>query len=255
MIDSVGIIGVGHLASYIIEGLKGASPEIQILLSPRNEKKSKELARRFQVEIAENNQDVVNRANIIMITTRPEDTIAVSESLGFRKDQTVISVAVGLPLEQLSGPISPATVVRAIPISCAAINRSPTLLYPDNPQARTLLHLLGQVHVLQNEAQFTTASVIGAFYGWIFALFDEVITWTTQTGVPYKIARNLVLETIRGAVNMALKEPKTELGVILDTLATPGGITKQGLNILHQGQGLTSWLESLNAIHNRLKSK
>ncbi|MFX0210095.1 MAG: pyrroline-5-carboxylate reductase dimerization domain-containing protein, partial [Candidatus Hodarchaeota archaeon] len=179
--------------------------------------------------------------NLIMITTRPEDTIAVAESLDFRSDQTIISVAVGLSLDRLLGPISPASVVRAIPISCAAINQSPTLLYPDNPHARTLLDLLGQVHILQNEAQFITASAIGAFYGWIFALFDEVISWTTQTGVPYQIARNLILETVQGAVNMALKEPKTDLGVILDTLATPGGITKQGLNILHQGQGLTTW--------------
>jgi pyrroline-5-carboxylate reductase len=252
MIESFGIIGVGHLASYIVEGLKQASPETRILLSPRNVKKSKDLARRFQVEIAQSNQDVVNRTNLIMITTRPEDTLTVSESLDFRSDQTIISVAVGLSLEHLLEPMSPATVVRAIPISCAAINQSPSLLYPDNPQARTLLSHLGQVHVLQNEAHFTSASAIGAFYGWIFALLDETISWTTQTGVRYQTARNLVLETVRGAVNMALKDPETDLKDILDTLATPGGITNQGLNILHQGQGLTIWSESLSAVNNRL---
>ncbi|MFX1507688.1 MAG: pyrroline-5-carboxylate reductase dimerization domain-containing protein [Promethearchaeota archaeon] len=252
MIESVGIIGVGHLASYIVEGLKGASSDTKILLSPRNKEKSKYLANRFQVEIAKNNQDVVNRANLIMITTRPEDTIPVSESLDFRNDQTIISVAVGLPLKRLLEPISPASVVRAIPISCAAINQSPTLLYPDNPQARTLLNLLGQVHVLQNEAQFTSASTIGAFYGWIFALLDEVISWTFQSGVPHQIARNLVLETVRGAVNMALKEPKRSLRDILDTLATPGGITKQGLDVLHQEECIEVWSKALNAVNYRL---
>ena len=254
MRESVGIIGVGHLASYIVEGLKRASPEIKILLSPRNENKSKELLERFQVEIAENNQDVVNRANLIMITTRPEDAITVSESLDFRSDQTVISVAVGLSLDRLSEPISPASVVRAMPISCAAINQSPTLLYPDNPQARTLLNLLGPVHVLQNEAQFTSASTIGAFYGWIFALLDEVISWTIQNGVPHQMARSLILETVRGAVNMVLKDPETDQKAILDTLATPGGITKQGLEILSQGHGFATWKESLNVVHNRLST-
>jgi len=255
MIESVGIIGVGHLACYIVEGLKKASPELKIFLSPRNEQKSKDLARRFRIEIAENNQDVVNKTNIIMMTTRPEDTIAVSEDLDFRSDQTVISVAVGLSLDHLLTLTSPATVVRAMPISCAAINQSPTLLFPDNPQARSILDLLGQIHVLPNEESFTSASTIGAFYGWVYALLNEAISWTTQTGVPQQTARKIVLETVRGAVNMALNEAQIGLDDILNSLATPGGITKQGLNILHQRQGLAAWTESLNAVHNRLSAK
>jgi pyrroline-5-carboxylate reductase len=252
MIESVGIIGVGHLAGYIVEGLRRAAPDIKIILSPRNVQKSKNLATRFGAKIAQNNQDVVNNTNLIMLTTRPEDTIAVSENLSFQTGQIIISVSVGLSLENLFSSISPATVVRAIPISCAAINQSPTLLFPDNPQARALLAYLGQVHVIPNESYFTSASTIGAFYGWIYALLDETISWTTQTGVPHQTARNIILETVRGAVNMALNEPKKDLNVILDTLATPGGITEQGLNILHQQQGLVAWTKALNAVQKRL---
>ncbi len=255
MIESVGIIGVGHLASYIVEGLKKAAPDIEIILSQRNVQKSKSLASRFGAKVAQNNQEVVNKTNLIMITTRPEDTIAVSENLSFQTGQVVISVAVGLPLKKLLSTTAPATVVRAIPISCAAINQSPTLLFPDNHQARALLSHLGQVHLLPNESCFTSASAIGAFYGWIYALLDEIISWTTQTGVPHQAARNIVLETVLGAVNMALNEPKKELNVILDTLATPGGITKQGLNVLHQHQALLVWTEALNSISKRLNAR
>lgn len=255
MIKSVGIIGIGHLASYIVEGLRKASLDIEMILSPRNIKKSKSLATQFGAKIAQNNQEVVNKTNLIMITTRPEDTIAVSENLSFQTGQIVISVAVGLPLKKLLSTTAPATVVRAIPISCAAINQSPTLLFPDNHQARALLALLGQVHVLPDESCFTSASAIGAFYGWIYALLDEIISWTAQTGVPQPAARNIVLETVRGAVNMALDEPKKELNVILDTLATPGGITKQGLNVLHQQQGLLAWTEALKTIYKRLNAR
>jgi len=141
-----------------------------------------------------------------------------------------------------------------MPISCAAINQSPTLLFPDNAQARSLLDHLGQIHVLPNEASFTSASTLGAFYGWIYALLNEAISWTTQTGVPQQTARKIVLETVRGAVNMALNEPQVDLDDILNTLATPGGITKQGLNILHQQQGFLVWKETLDTIHHRLRN-
>ena len=35
MIERVGIIGVGHLAGYLVEGFRRASKVIEITLSPR----------------------------------------------------------------------------------------------------------------------------------------------------------------------------------------------------------------------------
>jgi len=255
MIKRVGIIGIGHLASYLVEGLRKASKDIEIILSPRNVEKSASLATQFGATVAKNNQAVVNVSDIIVLTTRPEDTRVVSEKINFQPDHTVISVAVGLSLETLKPLTTPATVVRAMPISCAAINQSPTLLFPDNLRARELLALLGQVHILTDESIFTPASVIGAFYGWIYALLNEIISWTAQAGVPHQIARNLVLETVRGAANMALNEPKKGLDIMLNTLATPSGITEQGLTVLRQHQGMSAWTFALNAVYKHLKEK
>ncbi len=256
MIERIGIIGVGHLASYLVEGLRRASHNIEIILSPRNAERAVSLADQFGATVAKNNQAVVDTTDVIILTTRPEDTITVSENVAFQSGQTVISVAIGLSVETLKPVISPATVVRAMPISCAALNQSPTLIFPDNPKARELFTLLGQVHILPHESDFTPASVIAAFYGWIYALCDEVISWTAQTGVPQHTARSLVLETVRGAVNMALTNPDKELDMMLKTLVTPGGITEQGLNILHQQQGLTAWSDALETVLKRLsKSK
>jgi len=204
MIERVGIIGVGHLASYLVEGLRRASREIDIVLSPRNAERAASLAARFGAAVATDNQAVVDAADLILLTTRPGDAVAACKGLAFRPGQTVVSVAASLPLEALKPAVAPATVVRAMPISCAAINQSPTLLYPDHPQARALFALLGQVHVLPDESRFTPASAIAAFYGWVYALMDETVAWTTQAGVPPQTARGLVLGTVRGAAAMAL---------------------------------------------------
>lgn len=252
MIERIGFIGVGHLASYLVEGLRRASDNIEILLSPRNMEIAKNLSTRFGAMMVENNQAIVDNTEIIMLTTRPEDSIAVADDIIFRSGQTVISVAVGLPLSKLKPVIAPAVVVRAIPISCASINQSPTIVYPDNPLVREIFTLLGQVHVLPYETAFIPASVITAFYGWQYALLDEIITWTSLNGVPSEIARNLVLETVRGVVNMALDQPEQNLGVMLDPLATPGGITEQGLKVLHQHKGMNAWVKALRTVFKRL---
>ena len=248
----VGLIGVGHLAGYLVEGLRRASPDIEIILSPRNVERSAKLAARFGATVAADNQAVADAADLILLTTRPGDAVAACVDVAFRPGQTVVSAAAGLPLEALRPAVAPATLVRAMPISCAAINASPTLLYPDDPQAHALFALLGQVHVLPDESRFTPASAIAAFYGWVYALLDETVAWTAQAGVPPQTARNLVLETVRGAAAMALAQPDQDLAGMLDALATPGGITEHGLKVLHRRGGLAAWTEALEAVLTRM---
>jgi pyrroline-5-carboxylate reductase len=122
----------------------------------------------------------------------------------------------------------------------------PTLFYPDHLQARALFALLGQVRVPPNESRFILATAIAAFYGWVYALLDEVIAWTAGTGVPPQVTRSLVLETIRGAAAMGLAQPD-------QNLATPGGITECGLNVLHQRGGLAAWTGALEVVLSHLR--
>jgi pyrroline-5-carboxylate reductase len=157
-------------------------------------------------------------------------------------------VAARVPLEALRPVTEPAAVIRAMPISCAAINQSPTLLYPDHPQARTFFSPLGPVHVLPDEQRFTAASVIAGFYAWLYALMDETVGWTAKSGVAPETARSLVLQTIRGAADMALSRPEEELSSMLKALATPGGMTEQGLAVLRGKQGLAAWTEALDTV-------
>jgi pyrroline-5-carboxylate reductase len=248
----IGIIGVGHLAGYPVRGLRRADPEIEIVLSPRNVVMSAKLAARYGAIVAADNQAVADSADLVILATRPEEACPACQAIDFRPKQTVVSVAAGLRLEALLPVAMPATVVRALPISCVALNESPTLLYPDEPQAHALFALLGQVHVLPDERCFTSASVLSAFYGWVYAWLDETIAWTAQAGVPSQTARSLVLETVRGATSMALERPDEELASMLGTLATPGGITAHGLEILRRQQGLVAWTEALQAVLDRL---
>jgi pyrroline-5-carboxylate reductase len=115
------------------------------------------------------------------------------------------------------------------------------------------LALLGQVHPLPDESHFTPASAISAFYGWVYALLDETVAWTVGAGVPAETARSLVLETVRGAAEMALSRPDRELAAMLGTLATPGGITELGLDVLRQRQGLEAWAAALDAVLGRMQ--
>ncbi len=212
MVESVGIIGVGHLAGYLVEGLTRARPDLEVVLSPRNVDCSARLATSYGARVAGDNQAVCDAAEIVLVTTRPEDVEGACRTLTFRAGQTVVTTAAGVPLSVLASAVGPATAVRAMPLTCSAIGRSPTLLVPDDVAARDLFALLGSVLSVEDDAQFTPASAIGAYYGWIYALMDDVIAWCASAGVPPSTARNLVLETTRGAAEMALHHPDRAAG-------------------------------------------
>jgi pyrroline-5-carboxylate reductase len=254
MIERIGIIGVGHLAGYLVEGLRRASPGIEIVLSPRNAERSAQLATQQGVRVAADNQAVVDSVRLVLLTTRPSDAVSACSALSFLPGKTVVSTVAGQSLATLQPAVEPATLVRAMPISCAALNQSPTLLYPDNPIASALFGLLGHVLVLPDEARFAPASVISAFYGWVYALLGETIAWTVQSGVPARTARSLVLETVGGAVSMALSQPDRDLAAMLGTLATPGGITEHGLDVLRQEHGVSAWIAALDAVLSRVQT-
>lgn len=252
MISRVGIVGVGHLAGCIVNGLRRAECEIEVILSPRNTRKSSELAAHPGVEVAPDNQSVVDSADLVFVMTRPVDLVPTCRDLVFHEGQEVVSTAAGVDLDSLCDVVNPAMSARSMPISSAELGRSATLLYPDLPHARAFFEMLGTVHVPQNEEQITVASTIPAFYGWIYALLDSTIDWTVARGLPPKQARDLVLETARAASEMGLAHPEIGLSVLLDSLATPGGITRRGLETLKQSGGLTAWTEALDAVYARL---
>ncbi len=251
----LGIIGVGHLASYVVEGLFATDDPPDILLSPRNTKRADVLRKRFGVRIANDNHAVVRQSDIVILATRPQQALTAATDLPWRDGQTLVCVAAGVSRARLSTVAAPATIVRAMPVSCAAIGESPTSLYPDDANARSLLARLGPVIALPDEPSFQAASVIGAYYAWIYALAAETMPWLETAGIPTAAGRSLVLQAIRGAAGMMLARPDDSPADMIRDLATPGGITELGLDLLGQRSALTAWRDACQVSLERLQDQ
>lgn len=255
MIKKIGIIGVGHFAGYLVEGFFAAIPEATITLSPRGKEKSLYLAKEFNCQIAADNQDVINRSDIIILSFKPSDLTDVLKDLRFSEDKLVISVVAGTHLNTINSLVNPANAVCALPVSSAAINKSPTLLYPDQKAAREILSLLGQVIACSNQEEFDTAGTYSAFYGWNFKLIEEMSRWGEKNGLPCEIARSIVEQMTSGAAEMAAKDNQSTLEDIVSNVATKGGITQLGLNIIENQDGFKSWHDAMDAVRDRLSNK
>ncbi len=250
----LGILGVGHLAEYLVLGWRRAGIAHEILLSPRGAAMAAKLAAEQDCAVAPDNETLVASSDVLVLATRPAHAVPAATGLPWRAGQTVVSVVAGLETAALAPAVAPARLVRTMPITCCAIGESPTVMYPEDRVTRQLFEGLGRVLAVPDEARFTTASVFGAYYGWVFALIEQSARWAAEAGLEPALARDLVAQTVKGAAAMALARPEESLAEIIAGLATDGSITKHGLDRLIDAEAFGPWQAACQGVHDRLLS-
>ena len=249
---SLGFIGTGNLAGFFVEGLRRINAAYAISVSPRNAAKAAELRARFGVTIAADNQQIADTCDLIVVSLLPPDAATVLTPLKFRINQTVLSVMAGISLDNLKNLVLPSeAAVAMMPGLANAHNAGPSVLYPNNAVARTLLEKLGPVHVYANHQAYATASVIGAFSGMSVLMLRDAVAWFAANGLDEQDARRLLIEVLRGNATMLL-ESRLSLDEVARGVVTPGGITEQGRKVLDGGG---SWQEALAAVLRCVSSK
>src|SRR6185503_8105860 len=84
---ALGIIGVGGLAGFVVEGLRRAGDKRAILVSPRGAATGAALAARFGARVMADNQSVIETAGIVLVATPPAETLACLRALRWRPGQ------------------------------------------------------------------------------------------------------------------------------------------------------------------------
>ena len=248
----IGIIGCGHLAGFLCAGLQYRKWHGEIVVTSYHESTAKRFADNYAARIVASSQELIDQCDLILLSVRPDQYQKALQGLVWTQQSVLVSVLAGVPVASLQEHASPAVIIRAMPISSAAINQSPTPVYPAHPVAREFFNLLGSTIEIPDEQQFTVATVNAAAYGWIFALIDELEKANCEAGLSSDHARQLVSQTFTAAASVA-SGADGELSQVLSTLATPGGITAEGHALLQSRKSLDAWREAFQQIVQRLE--
>ncbi len=247
----IGIIGVGHLAGYLVDGLMQSETPPCIILSPRGAENARRLSERYGLSIATTNAEVVEQSDVVLLATRPTDLLEAISDLPWRSGQTAISVAAGVALSGLLRAVSPATAVRTLPVTAAKIAESPTCLYPENAVARRVFELLGSVHVFEDEQSFDLGSMHGVVFSVFHAGIHAVAEWFEGNGLDADTARTLSTAAFRATCGMVAAHPDEDLGGMINDYATEGSLTLITLENLRTHGGLSAWSTALDASYKR----
>ncbi len=247
---TLGILGVGHLASYTVKGLRYGHDSRRITLSPRGRQTAAELAKSCDCQIAVDNQAVIDQSDMVILAVRPDSLEDLLHGLCFKPDQIVISAMAGITLDQLGHfpQLQTCQLVRVLPSTSAEVCSGPIPIYPANPAAEQLFSQIGNVVLLPSEDLFDMALGHACLHGWSYFLIQQLIDWSCAQGMDEKTARQMVAYSISSAVDFAEAKPDLSYGEIGRSIATEGTFTKRGIESIKASGGLQSWEDAMQAI-------
>ncbi len=258
----IAVIGGGNMGGAIAAGairagvVKGCDVTISHL-----EPKCEPLFEGFREDIIieDDNAKCVVGADVVIVAVKPwlmEQILGeISPALN-REKQILVSIAAGVTFENLAAMLDFESLgriglYRVIPNTAIAIAQSVSFICRDNTTAAqdemllTIFNAVGRSFVVNEDEMTPLTSLSSCGIAFAYKYIDASISGGVDLGVEQSLAREIVLQTVKGAV-MMIESNGTMPQVEIDKVTTKGGITIKGLDAMVE----TGFVES---VHSGLK--
>jgi pyrroline-5-carboxylate reductase len=234
----VAFIGGGNMARALVGGMLVAGYEpAHILISEPLAENRERLREEFPgTVIRENNADVIGEAECVVLAVKPQILPDVCKPLAAAAQQNrplIISVAAGVRSGDidawLGGGLS---VVRVMPNQPALLRLGISGMYANDRTnekqrraANNIVSTTGPVIKVDTEDDIDAVTAVsGTGPAYFYLLVDMLVTVAEQMGLDHDAALALVLETARGAGEMAEQSGET-MDTLIARVRSPGGTT------------------------------
>lgn len=252
---TIGFIGTGALTGAIVTGLGSvADGSASVLLSPRNAEIAAGLAARYpDVQVADDNQAVLDQCDTVMLAVRPQVAHEVLPRLQFRSGHHVITLIGVLSREEIAGMVAPVTrVTKAVPMPMIAHGLGATLVCPPDLETAEVFGRLGQVIEVEDPAELDALTVATATFATYFKYLETIQRWLEDHGVAPPAARNYLSTLFKALAAAPEVATDADFMQLAQEYATRGGLNEQVVRNLTDENVFGLLRQSLDAVHRRI---
>ncbi len=197
--------------------------------------------------------------DIVMLGMKPQQLDAITEAYAARLKGVpmLVSILAGVDTAALARRFDCGSVVRAMPNLPVAIGKGVVSLHGNGDataraRTETLMTPLGLVEWVEDEALFDVATALGGSGpGFVYRFIDALASGGAALGLPSDQALRMARATVEGAAIAAAAADDTP-GAMADKVASKGGSTREGLNVLDKDEALARLVtETLDAARRR----
>ncbi len=187
--------------------------------------------------------------SVLMLAVKPQhlDSVAPIVSNLCDANTLLVSILAGAEVAALRKRFPRvAKVLRVMPNLPAAIGRGISIIYTDTALDRDTITpffaSLGGVEWIEDEQQFHAITALtGCGPAFVFRFAEAMAQAASALGVAPDQAMRLTLATLEGSAAFASSASETP-AQLADRVASPGGITREGLNVIDGDDRLFSVL-------------
>lgn len=229
----VGIIGAGNIGKAIIDRIAGN--DVNILVSGKNEEAYK------GIRITADNKKVAQNSDAIILAVKPRSMSGILKQIkGYVNAKLVISVAAGLKIQFFESKLD-AKIVRVM-TNLAIKNGQGVSVYKlgnscnleDKKIVERILGHLGKcIEVNDENLLDVVTGISGSGIAYFIRIIDIFVESAESYGMDKKMAQDIILETVKGALSLMENGGHNHKGMICG-IASKGGTTEQGLKELEE---------------------
>jgi pyrroline-5-carboxylate reductase len=241
--NKTGFIGFGAMGSIMVEALVRAKavPENRIVLNTRTPEKLKAFATAHsQIEVVGSVKELASRCSRVFICTGTREVKTVLEEVErfASSDVHVITITGAIEIKCLESVFSGA-ITRLMPTQVAEVGEGVTLVLHNAkvlPADRAFISKayskIGKVKEITESQMDLAADLSGCAPAFYAAIMNTLAQAALKHGglAPHEI-RDISLATLYGTAKLMQEKDASFTGLI-GRVATPGGITEEGVKIL-----------------------
>ncbi len=247
--ETIGFIGAGNMAEALIKGVINAklyTPE-NVFISDIRAERLKLLAEEYSVVTCEENGELAAKVQTVVLSIKPQNMSDALESIkdSIGGEKLVISIAAGIKVANISAVLGDVGIVRVMPNTPALIGEGAGALFA-NERARPMLNkaveifsAVGKAVIVDEEDLIDAVTALsGSGPAYYFLLMEEMIKTGARLGLPDDVAKDLVLQTAKGAGLLAAEADKNgeSPSVLRKKVTSPGGTTEAALEVFKEGK-------------------
>ena len=239
----LGFFGAGKMAEGILAAASlapGFDPSA-VLMAEKVPARAAEMAKKYGVRTTPDARDVAREARVVFLAVRPQDLAALAADVKpILTDKTlVVSIAAGKSIATLRKALGRnVRLVRVMPnlalrakegmcAICPARNATPA----DVRKVAKILDAAGRTVVLE-ERHFDAVTALSGSGPAFFAFMEQAMAeGGAALGLPPEAARLLAEQTMLGTAAY-LRQSGAELETFISGVATPGGTTAAGMEVM-----------------------
>jgi pyrroline-5-carboxylate reductase len=197
--------------------------------------------------------------DLVMLGMKPQQLGDIAGRFGGRIAgvPVLLSILAGVELATLARRFQSRTIVRAMPNLPVGIGKGVVGLHSDGGNVddrnavTALMAPLGLVEWVDDEKLFDVVTALaGSGPGFLYRVIDALAEAGAALGLPVDQAQRMAIATVEGSAMLAAGADVSP-AVLADRVASPGGSTREGLNVLDRDDALKILLRETLAASTR----